>query len=100
MSGSRSKNLGEGTGRTTTRRPGHKERVRIHGGAARRIPALLPLLLRYGGDLHECGRSAAGPVHWPDCPAPFPPLVGGSGLAYALMVLSSSERRRVATNTT
>jgi hypothetical protein len=31
---------------------------------------------------HELGRSAFGPVHWPDLPAPLPPLVGGEGLAY------------------
>src|SRR5205807_6737364 len=29
--------------------------------------------------LHELGRSALGPVHWPDLPAPLPPLVGGEG---------------------
>jgi hypothetical protein len=28
---------------------------------------------------HDAGRSAAGPVHWPLCPAPLPPLVGGLG---------------------
>ncbi len=34
-------------------------------------------------DWQEAGRSAAGPVHWPDWPAPFPPFVGGDGLASA-----------------
>src|SRR5215218_3835904 len=29
------------------------------------------------------GRSAGLPVHWPLWPAPFPPLVGGLGLAHA-----------------
>lgn len=32
---------------------------------------------------HEAGRSAAGPVHWPLCPAPLPPFVGGLGFAVA-----------------
>lgn len=32
---------------------------------------------------HEVGRSAAGPVHWPLCPAPLPPFVGGLGAATA-----------------
>jgi hypothetical protein len=29
------------------------------------------------------GRSAAAPVHWPLCPPPLPPFVGGDGFANA-----------------
>ena len=35
------------------------------------------------GLLHDAGRSAAGPVHWPLCPAPLPPFVGDAGVAVA-----------------
>ena len=30
------------------------------------------------------GRSAGLPVHWPECPAPFPPLVGDEASAQAV----------------
>jgi hypothetical protein len=32
----------------------------------------------------DAGRSAWGPVHWPLCPAPLPPLVGGGASANAV----------------
>jgi hypothetical protein len=31
----------------------------------------------------EAGRSSGFPVHWPLCPAPLPPFVGGAGLPNA-----------------
>jgi hypothetical protein len=36
------------------------------------------------------GRSCAAPVHWPLDPPPFPPLVGGDGLANAGAAVAAS----------
>src|SRR6266487_3260104 len=44
-------------------------------------------ILRYFPQL--AGRSAFAPVHCPLWPAPFPPLVGGDGLANAGLALTS-----------
>jgi hypothetical protein len=47
-------------------------------------PTGAPLVGTRGYGLwQDVGRSDAGPVHWPLWPAPFPPLVGGLGLAHA-----------------
>jgi hypothetical protein len=62
-------------------------RSRAAGGAPPSLRRLMPVGLRLlpecYGDWQDAGRSAAGPVHWPLWPAPFPPLVGGDGFADA-----------------
>jgi hypothetical protein len=74
---------------TATRRG----RATAGGGPGERLPG--PHVRRWSREItdyrpltppglwQEVGRSAAGPVHWPLCPAPLPPLVGGCGVANA-----------------
>jgi hypothetical protein len=40
---------------------------------------------------HDAGRSVGLPVHWPLEPAPFPPLVGGAGLARAAGAIAAAK---------
>jgi hypothetical protein len=60
-------------------RPKRKARKRTVPGLRCCPPSLVALCMSLYGLWHDAGRSAAGPVHWPLCPAPLPPLVGGLG---------------------